>query len=288
MEDFDINRYKKKLKEAFSFFIKLCDEHNLRYFCAGGTALGAVRHHDFIPWDDDIDVLMPRRDYDKLLSMNAFMEKTNFNIISVSNCDQYVTFAKFYDKRTTLWELKEIPFVYGVYIDIFPLDETNDSVDVFMSNYMRLRNAQRLYQLSQMSYSIKDLFYYLRDKDKNLFIKGVLSLFIPRFLNGVFRKRILKLENSFKGQKGKFLVCPFGDYFQKEYFEKKWFDGFAEFPFGDLKVHLPKDYDAYLSHVFGDYMKLPPKDKQVSHHYHYYLDMDRALNIKQIKMLIEK
>ena len=281
MENFDLNRYKIILKETFSYFIKLCEAHDLRYYCAGGTALGAVRHHDFIPWDDDIDLLMPREDYCKLIELNALVGKDGFKTISVDNCNQYATFAKFYNTNTTLWEFKEIPFIYGIYIDIFPLDESDDSIESFMNKYMRLRYAQRFYQLSQMRFSLKDVLLYYKT-NKRMFHKGLLSYFIPGLLSPYFRKCIQKCEASFKDKHGNYLVCPFGEYFKKEYFLKSWFEGYETFMFGDLKVRLPKDYDSYLSYVFGDYMKLPPLDKQVSHHYHYYLNMDKGMTLDDV------
>ena len=286
MESFDLERYKSILKETFRYFIEVCEDNNLRYYCAGGTALGAVRHHDFIPWDDDIDVLMPREDYNKFLSLNTMLEEKGYKTISVSNCKTYATFAKFYNKNTTLWELKEVPFVYGIFIDIFPLDESDDSLDLFLKKYMKLRNAQRFYQLSQMDVTLKDFILYFKT-DRKLFYKCLMSFFVPGLLTAHFRRYIIKCESAFFNKKGNFLVSPFGEYFEKEYFNKLWFDGYKEFPFGDLKVRLPKEYDSYLTYVFGDYMKLPPIEKQVSHHYHYFLDMDKGITIGEVRALMK-
>ena len=286
MESFDIKRYKTLLLETFKEFIGICNQNNLQYYCAGGTALGAVRHQGFIPWDDDIDVLMPRADYEKILSLNLENINKNFGVISARNTSIGATFAKFYNKNTTLWELKEIPFVYGIYIDIFPLDESSDNIDKFLIKYRKLRNIQRLYQLSQMSFIFEDIVGYYKKKDMKYFYKGLLSLFFPHFCANYLRTQLLKVEKMFMHQIGEHYVCPYGEYFAKEYFDKKWFDEGIELPFEGLMVKVPMQYDAYLKHVFGDYMKLPPKEKQVSHHYHYFLDMDKGMTLEEIKKVL--
>ena len=100
--------------------------------------LGAVRHNDIIPWDDDIDVFMPRKDYEKLINLENDIDKDGFGIISAKNSSSYATFSKIYSKNTTLWEIESIPFVYGVYVDIFPLDETGISKSEFFLDEMNI------------------------------------------------------------------------------------------------------------------------------------------------------
>lgn len=286
-EPFDIVRYKEILFKTFKAFIDTCEKYDLRYFCAGGTVLGAVRHGDIIPWDDDIDVFMPRDDYEKLIDLNTEISKGNYSVIAAKNTRIYATFAKFYDKNTTLWELKEIPFVYGIFIDIFPLDESSDTQEEFLKKYMRLRNAQRWYQLSQMKFKVSDVFSYYKQRDMKYFYKGLLSYLFPRFTCQFFRKHLISVEESFKGQRGNHMVCPYGEYFKKEYQQRVWYDDYEELPFGKIKVRLPIGYKAFLTHVYGDYMKLPPKEKQVSHHYHYFLDMERGLTLREVKDILD-
>lgn len=289
-QPYDKDKYLKVLFKTFEAFINTCEKYDLRYFCAGGTVLGAVRHGNIIPWDDDIDVFMPRKDYEKIIALNSEISKGDYGVISAHNTENSATFAKFYSKNTTLWELKEIPFVYGLYIDIFPLDETDDDLDTFLSKYMKLRNAQRKYQLCQMRFDVKDIIKYYRLGDKKYFYKGILSWFFPRILKSHYRKHLLDCESLFIGKEGTghHMVCPYGEYFKKEYQEKSWYDDYALLPFGSLQVRVPKDYDAFLKHVYGDYMKLPPKEKQVSHHYHYFLDLDKGLTLDEVKEFMKK
>lgn len=284
----DEKKYRIHLFRILRFFILFCEKHNLTYCCATGTMLGAVRHHDIIPWDDDIDVFMPRRDYERLISIAPEMESEGFRLISAYNSPSYATFAKIYNKDTTLWELESVPFVYGIYIDIFPLDESSDTKDVFSKKYRYFRNLFRKYQLSQIQFSAKRFFRYLKEGDKKMAIKEFASLFVPSFLAEHFRKQIINFENIVSKEEGNHLVSYYGDYWDREYFDKEWFKSYIEMPFSDFMIKVPVGYHEYLTNVYGDYMKFPPVEKRVSHHYHYYLNMDKGMTIDDIKCEIRK
>ena len=281
MNDYCLSDYRSILLKAFAEFIRICEKHSFRYYCAGGTMLGAIRHNGFIPWDDDIDVFMPRDDYDAFVSLKGSLN--GYDVISVSTSSHLATFAKFYDTNTTLWELKQIPFVYGVYMDIFPLDETIDEITGFNKKYKRLRNKCRLYQLSQMRFSLSDLFHCLIKHNRVCFIKGLLSMFIPIRLSSFFRNRIQEYEKELsRSSIGTHYASYYGDYWTKEFLERSWFDYYIEVPFESLSVRVCNGYDGYLSQVYGDYMSLPPMNKRVSHHYHYYLNLKKRMTIEEI------
>ena len=124
MANVDSILFKQKILQTFKFTKKILERHNLKYIACGGTVLGAVRHQGFIPWDDDIDIYMPREDYNKFIQLNSESEKEGYQIVSVEHSyGYYLPFAKVIDNNTTIWELKEIPYLIGVYVDIFPLDE---------------------------------------------------------------------------------------------------------------------------------------------------------------------
>lgn len=279
----DEEQYKEHLYRILKYFISICDKHDLTYCCATGTMLGAVRHNDIIPWDDDIDVFMPRKDYEKLIGLEKDIDKDGFGIISAKNCSSYATFSKIYSKNTTLWEIESIPFVYGVYVDIFPLDETGMSKSEFLKKYRYFRNLFRKYQLSQMHFSLKRFINHLKDGDKKMAIKEIASLVVPSCFSGHFRKKILQFESGASNDRGNHLVSYYGDYWGREYFEKKWFDSYIDIPFSDFNVKIPSGYREYLSTVYGDYMKFPPVEKRVSHHYHYYLNMDKGMTLDEVR-----
>ncbi len=286
-QNIDNEKYREHLFRIFSFFISFCEKNNLNYWCATGTILGAVRHNNIIPWDDDIDVFMPRKDYEKLIGLKTELEADGVGIISAKTCDSFATYAKLYDKNTTLWEIESIPFVYGINLDIFPLDETSCTKKQFSKKYRYFRNLFRKYQLSQMIFDLKRLIREIKEGEYKMIFKDILSLFVPSFLSGYYRKRIIKFENEVSLEKGDHIVSYYGDYWEKEYFEKKWFENYIEMPFADLTVKVPNGYHEYLTNVYGDYMKYPPVEKRVSHHYHYYLNMDEGLELKEVKALLK-
>ena len=109
--------------------ISICERHGLHYYCCAGTAIGAVRHHGIIPWDDDIDVIMPRPDYDRLLEIAQQEDFGQYELITPYNNPAYpLYFAKLSDRTTTLVEERERPCVIGLFVDIFPLDATASDI----------------------------------------------------------------------------------------------------------------------------------------------------------------
>ncbi len=287
MNNSELIRYKDILLKILAAFIKICEENNLQYFCAGGTLIGAVRHHGFIPWDDDLDFFMPRKDYDRLEEI--MLDRSEYKVISIFNSNGLATFKKIYDCNTTLWEYKQIPFIYGVYLDIFPLDETVDNKQGFLKKYKTLRNLCRLYQISQMKTSLTDLIGFIKDKKRNFLVKGVLSILVSSCLKSYYRKKIITYEKELaNSKKGDHLASYYGDYWDKEYLKRSWFDDYIEMPFEHLKVRACKGYDGYLSRLYGDYMKLPPIEKQVTHHYHYYLNMDKGMDINEVLNILKR
>lgn len=278
-------KYKIKLLELFQKFIIFCEDYSLNYFCTGGTMLGAVRHHGFIPWDDDIDLFMMRKDYNRLISLQDELNKRGLGLEGVQCNNKYAVFLKIWDKNTTLWEIEEIPFVYGVYIDIFPLDYSDDTVSEFREKYKKRRNLFLLYQLSQMKFSFHSLRNRLKQKDYKFIVKGLISLFVPCQSRNIIRKLILRDDAKKQKGNGQYLASYYGDYWEREYLKREWFEDFILVDFENLKVKIPIGYDGYLSQIYHDYKKLPPKEKQITHHYHFFLDLNRHLTLKEIKQL---
>ena len=117
--------FQKRLNETFKFTVSFLNSHKLKWFAAYGTAIGAVRHKGFIPWDDDIDIFMPYSDYQKLLSLAESFDETNYHLALPLEEGNYCPYAKICDNSSTIWEVHRWPFLTGVWIDIFPLYESN-------------------------------------------------------------------------------------------------------------------------------------------------------------------
>lgn len=234
---------------------KFCDNNNLSYFLTYGTLLGAIRHNGFIPWDDDIDIAMPRPDYERFIC-NYHSKNDLYKVISHSNNTDYgLPHAKVYHSGTTLNEImyKQVP--YGVYIDVFPIDGFKDIDQVRQAQrYRRLLNAKNARLLS-----------------KRKFVKIILILLTKILYTGMSVNKILDKIDS---------ICLLGKYEDcskvgfiptlnsglKDVYDKDLVIETTIHDFENHKFRIPIGYDRYLKQVYGNYMQYPPEEERVSNH----------------------
>lgn len=263
----DSGRLKQIQLDMLKCLTSICDRHNICYFCVGGTALGAVRHKGFIPWDDDIDIAMKRKDYEEFLKV-AQSEMPNYYFVQNHNTDPdfRLQFAKIRDSRTTFIETSasRLKINHGVYIDIFILDgyPDNDS------------KAKRLFRLNRLTRG-----YCAKDDVSSRSKKANFLIFLSKFYF-LFRKPQKVIERfDRKCKENDFDKCErgisFGSiYGLKDVWPTKWFSGVTKFSFEGITVNLPIEYDKYLKQIYGDYMKFPPESERVAHHYCDIIDLD--------------
>lgn len=286
--EFNTKRYNEILLHTMKTFIKLCEDHDITYYIAYGSAIGAVRHKGLIPWDDDIDVYMLRKDYERFLALKGSLAGSGYGIVDPTDEGYYLPFAKFMDMNTTIWEVKKWEYVIGVFIDVFPLDEASGGKETCWL-WKKSHQTSFLYFNGMGHFTFYDLlrnFFGRHLKETEAVLATALW---GRRKHNKYRKRFFELEEKAKKEKGDFYIFYNGTYAMKrELFPKSWFSSTVELPFEDFTVKVCKEYHKYLTQLYGDYMQLPPVEKRVSYHGHYFVDLDRRLTIEEAKESIKR
>lgn len=266
-------------------FITLCEEHRLTYYCVGGTAIGAVRHQGLIPWDDDIDVAMPRPDYDRFLELCKRQDLGDYELATPERKGYPCHFAKLCDRRTTLIEKRDVPCVYGLYIDIFPIDGTAPDMAEAKRLLRKYKQWNNKLDAALTRHTLRQyLALALKPKEWGRMAVQTAAVIIGR--ERVRRYIIHRLDSMARqyDYTTATLVANYdGAYREREIFPKAWTDTLCDKPFEHLTVKLPGNYDAYLKNIYTDYMQLPPEEQRVCHHLHDYLDLNKRVTEEEIK-----
>lgn len=247
--------------EVLKGFHRFCEEHKLRYMLAYGTLLGAVRHKGFIPWDDDIDVMMPRPDYERFLELAMQGFGGHWKAICHKNEKRYpYPFAKVIDTRTVLHEsLIDSTLPLGVYIDIFPLDGTPSEQEAFQKFCQRVKKNWLLVQMASMKIQ----------KGKSFLRTMVKYLTVP-ICHAVGPRYFINRTEGYLGQypyaQNEFVAVAALDDVKQTRSPKGLFEDLFLLPFEDGMFYAPRAYDAMLTQTYGDYMQLPPEEQRVTHH----------------------
>lgn len=275
------------ITDILRFYIAFCKKHRLRYFIAYGSAIGAARHHGMIPWDDDIDVVMPRPDFERFLQLCRHEDLGHFEIVSPFNTPGYpLPFYKLCDKNTTLWESEEYRCVHGMYIDIFIYDGMAD-------DRAEAERCRKRYTKCWNWFAVASS-YYSADRIRRDLAAGKvadLALYFLFSLNrGFFRRRLLKrmyaITHKYRYDDCKMIVKYPPGY--DEFIPKAWIEETTEIAYEDLMVTVPKDYTRWLNHYFGDYTQLPPEEQRHPHHLIAYVNLERRETLQQVMEKVRK
>ncbi len=245
---------------------EFCDKHNLTYFLAYGTLIGAVRHEGFIPWDDDVDIMMPRKDYEYLISnFNEYMKDTNYYAIIPFSKHSKHTIVKIGDKRTVKTE-PEYRYCSNeglgmIDIDVFPLDGVPEEISEYEDWYKRLKNLYSAFFIKQRT--LKNLNNREKIKILNRKIRYNLS-----FTSEQIHKQTKQLHKKYPFDESNYVGCIECCWNSKNNrFPKEWFKDYILLKFCNYELKAPVCYHEVLTQMYGDYMKLPPEKDQVPQHH---------------------
>lgn len=246
------------LLDVLTDFVNICEENNIEYYCDGGTVLGAIRHQGFIPWDDDIDVQMFREEYEKFYEiMKEGNEK--YDLLSYETEGFYRFSPKLNLKYTSTGETWDINanFTWGLGLDIAILDNVPTNK---IRRFIFIKKALFIKRVNLLLFAMtNDIFFSKTTEKIGHFLKKVFK--ITR-INQDFVKKIYSKLNSFpEGDEVGSLSCS-GTFYP---LPLKIFSPPLKVKFETIYVNVPNDYDTYLKILYGDYMRIPPKEEREIH-----------------------
>lgn len=258
-------------------FVRVCNDNGLKYYLGYGTALGAVRHNGMIPWDDDVDVIMPRQDYNRLLKIGNTVLKDGYRLAHYSMTEgYYYDIAKIEDINTTLIERIDPLYIGGVYIDVFPMDNVPSPIE---AKFM-LRKVNKIMN----GYAR----YYMYPLPKKFFLKWMIYR-IGRANYPILKKLNIwdKITSAYVDQDTVY-IHDFHCYMNKGLFNMKVFGEGTEMTFEGKKYIIPAQYDAYLRQYYGDYMTPPPIECRNSGHHYLYENLSKRLSEEELQPIVKQ
>ena len=275
-----VRQLQKKELDMLLYVDQFCTEHDLTYFLCGGCCIGTVRNGGFIPWDDDVDVFMPRTDYERIKKLwkNNGKYSIQYPQKDVRTATQALVIC---DEETTFIRTcqKDLDIKHGIFLDVLPLDGCPTGWR---------RKMQKLWALLYGLYVVENAPV---NHGRFLQLLGKIGLILVPVHSLRYRlwRFCEKKMSQYPIEQCDFIteLCAGTHYMQNEY-PKHCFDHAVRMSFEGHMMNMPVDYDTYLRIAFGNYMELPPKEKQVSHHAWEVIDLEHSYREYQEKKYFTK
>lgn len=239
---------------------RVCNKYNLKCFAIGGTLLGTIRHKGFIPWDDDLDVGLSRKDYDKLCEVAGIEFKyPYFFQTALTDRNYFIGSARLRNANTTgiIKGFDQHKYNNGIFIDIYVYDEMPDK---------ELQIKKHIKRLNRLSFLLNN-YYYINASSRNGAVVAMLIMWFVRLLFSyeklfdIYKKQCTKYSNT-SGKLGLFCIPTFINYLASQ----KGISNLLEKPFENTSILVPADYDYMLTSAYNNYMSFPPVDKRGKWH----------------------
>ena len=261
MKKIELKEKKKIMIELLEYFDKVCRENDIKYSLIGGSLIGAIRHKGIIPWDDDIDVILSKSEYLKLIQILENMNDSRYKLLTINNCRGYnFPFPKLVDKRTFVVEpmlLNQIK-EYGIFIDIFSYSNTSNSEKIRIKDFKKIKLLNSMMSRTKLYFKNDGFKQNFLRLNKNILSKIIGYRNIIKFLNNIY--------NKYNNVDTDYVVSNWPVYnINKEVQKSKNIIEYTDVEFENMKIMIFKNYDEILRTTFGDYMQLPPENQRKAH-----------------------
>ena len=252
--------------ENLRMLMEICEKNHLRYYLIGGSLLGAMRHRGFIPWDDDIDVGLPRPDYNRFVQIAKDYLPAHMDIKTMTSDPNYKCYFTrlINNKKKIYWDHGQYTAVIGVWMDVFPLDGLPENPLLRKLQVFRVKLNKALYKFTQIDYVTTNRTN--RPLSERVLIRFAQLTHIGKLMDA--DKRLKKLDRAV--QRYDYDTCAYawnfsGCYGKREIVPHIQLGGSRTAQFEGMQVSIPEAAEDYLTSIYGDYMKLPPEDQRKSH-----------------------